>query len=110
MEERKKRLEGRRKQRKEERRNAYYRQKEEEAQRIREEQLKKGNTAFLHVCGGTETSQITNFRWKTWTFVEHVSCLSTNPQVFVFSIPQNVKKKRKTPLKGLVVNVADYGL
>lgn len=56
VEERKKRLEDRRKQRKEERRNTYYRQKEEEAQRIREEQLKKGN---LHVCGGTRTRQIT---------------------------------------------------
>lgn len=42
VEERKKRLEERKKQRKEERRNAYFRQKEEEAQRIREEQLKKG--------------------------------------------------------------------
>lgn len=56
VEERKKRLEDRRKQRKEERRNTYYRQKEEEAQRIREEQLKKGN---LHICGGTHTSQVT---------------------------------------------------
>lgn len=43
VEERKKRLEERKKQRKEDRRNAYYRQKEEEAQRIHEEQLKKGN-------------------------------------------------------------------
>lgn len=58
VEERKKRLEGRRKQRKEERRNTYYRQKEEEAQRIREEQLKKGNTTFLHVCGGTEVEDM----------------------------------------------------
>lgn len=55
VEERKKRLEDRRKQRKEERRNAYYSQKEEEAQRIREEQLKKGN---LNI-GGTSTSQVT---------------------------------------------------
>lgn len=43
MEERKKRMAERKKQRKEDRRNAYYRQKEEEAQRIHEEQLKKGN-------------------------------------------------------------------
>lgn len=42
MEERKRRLEDRKKQRKEDRRNAYHRQKEEEAQRIHEEQLKKG--------------------------------------------------------------------
>lgn len=42
VEERKKRLEERKKQRKEDRRNTYYRQKEEEAQRIHEEQLKKG--------------------------------------------------------------------
>ncbi|KAI5086235.1 eukaryotic translation initiation factor 3 subunit A [Silurus meridionalis] len=42
VEERKKRLEERKKQRKEERRNTFYRQKEEEAQRIEEEQLKKG--------------------------------------------------------------------
>lgn len=41
--ERKKRLEERKKQRKEDRRNTYYRQKEEEAQRIHEEQLKKGS-------------------------------------------------------------------
>lgn len=43
VEERKKRMAERKKQRKEDRRNAYYRQKEEEAQRIHEEQLKKGN-------------------------------------------------------------------
>lgn len=49
MEERKKRLEERKKQRKEDRRNAYYRQKEEEAQRIHEEQLKKGDLC-LHMC------------------------------------------------------------
>lgn len=42
VEERKKRMADRKKQRKEDRRNAYYRQKEEEAQRIHEEQLKKG--------------------------------------------------------------------
>lgn len=42
IEERKKRLEDRKRQRKEERRNTFYRQKEEEAQRIHEEQLKKG--------------------------------------------------------------------
>lgn len=42
IEERKKRLEDRKRQRKEDRRNAYYREKEEEAQRIHEEQLKKG--------------------------------------------------------------------
>lgn len=42
VEERKKRLEERKKQRKEDRRKAYYNQKEEEAQRIHEEQLKKG--------------------------------------------------------------------
>lgn len=42
VEERKKRLEERKRQRKEDRRNGYYRQKEEEAQRIHEEQLKKG--------------------------------------------------------------------
>lgn len=47
VEERKKRLEERKKQRKEDRRNAYYRQKEEEAQRIHEEQLKKGNKCAL---------------------------------------------------------------
>lgn len=46
VEERKKRLEERKKQRKEERRSAFYRQKEEEAQRIREEQLKKGTRDF----------------------------------------------------------------
>lgn len=43
VEERKKRLEERKKQRKEDRRNAFYRQKEEDAQRIHEEQLKKGS-------------------------------------------------------------------
>lgn len=43
VEERKKRLEDRKRQRKEDRRNAYHRQKEEEAQRIHEEQLKRGN-------------------------------------------------------------------
>lgn len=48
VEERKQRLEERKKQRKEERRNSFYRQKEEEAQRIREEQLKKG-TACLFI-------------------------------------------------------------
>lgn len=42
IEERKTRLEDRKRQRKEDRRNAYYREKEEEAQRIHEEQLKKG--------------------------------------------------------------------
>lgn len=42
VEERKKRMADRKKQRKEDRRNAFYRQKEEEAQRIHEEQLKKG--------------------------------------------------------------------
>lgn len=42
VEERKKRLEERKKQRKEDRRKAFYNQKEEEAQRIHEEQLKKG--------------------------------------------------------------------
>lgn len=42
VEERKKRLEERKKQRKEDRRKAFYCQKEEEAQRIHEEQLKKG--------------------------------------------------------------------
>lgn len=46
MEERKKRLEERKRQRKEDRRNAYYRQKEEEAQRIHEEQLKRGNVCL----------------------------------------------------------------
>lgn len=51
MEERKKRLEERKRQRKEDRRNTFYRQKEEEAQRIHEEQLKKGNWyLFTHVC------------------------------------------------------------
>lgn len=43
VEERKKRLEERKKQRKEDRRKAFYNQKEEEAQRIHEEQLKKGS-------------------------------------------------------------------
>ena len=42
VEERKKRMEERKKQRKEDRRNTFYRQKEEDAQRIHEEQLKKG--------------------------------------------------------------------
>lgn len=51
VEERKKRLEERKKQRKEDRRNAFYRQKEEEAQRIHEEQLKKGNLCW-HMCSG----------------------------------------------------------
>ncbi len=55
VEERKKRLEERKKQRKEDRRNAFYRQKEEEAQRIHEEQLKKGNLfLFAHVYWDTE--------------------------------------------------------
>lgn len=49
VEERKKRLEERKIQRKEERRNAFYRQKEEEAQRIREEQLKKGTSVHLNI-------------------------------------------------------------
>lgn len=48
VEERKKRMADRKKQRKEDRRNAYYRQKEEEAQRIHEEQLKKGKL-WTHV-------------------------------------------------------------
>lgn len=48
VEERKKRLEERKIQRKEDRRNTFYRQKEEEAQRIHEEQLKKG-TSELHL-------------------------------------------------------------
>lgn len=47
MEERKKRMADRKTQRKEDRRNAYYRQKEEEAQRIHEEQLKKGNVSMF---------------------------------------------------------------
>lgn len=47
MEERKKRLEERKRQRKEDRRNAYHRQKEEEAQRIHEEQLKRGNKCLF---------------------------------------------------------------
>lgn len=47
VEERKKRMADRKKQRKEDRRNAYYRQKEEEAQRIHEEQLKKGKAFVL---------------------------------------------------------------
>lgn len=42
VEERKKRMEERKRQRKEDRRNTFYRNKEEEAQRIHEEQLKKG--------------------------------------------------------------------
>lgn len=46
VEERKKRLEERKRQRKEDKRNAFYRQKEEEAQRIHEEQLKKGLHSF----------------------------------------------------------------
>lgn len=49
IEERKKRLEDRKRQRKEDRRNAYYREKEEEAQRIHEEQLKKGLYNFFSV-------------------------------------------------------------
>uniref|UniRef100_A0A3B4A2E1 Eukaryotic translation initiation factor 3 subunit A n=1 Tax=Periophthalmus magnuspinnatus TaxID=409849 RepID=A0A3B4A2E1_9GOBI len=44
VEERKKRMEERKRKRKEDRRNDYYRMKEEEAQRIHEEQLKKGET------------------------------------------------------------------
>uniref|UniRef100_A0A672GZI4 Eukaryotic translation initiation factor 3 subunit A n=1 Tax=Salarias fasciatus TaxID=181472 RepID=A0A672GZI4_SALFA len=47
VEERKKRLEDRKRQRKEDRRKAYYCQKEEEAQRIHEEQLKKGDSFKL---------------------------------------------------------------
>lgn len=47
VEERKKRMADRKKQRKEDRRNAYYRQKEEEAQRIHEEQLKKGKPSVF---------------------------------------------------------------
>lgn len=47
---RKKRLEERKRQRKEDRRNAFYLQKEEEAQRIREEQLKRGDVC-LHIFG-----------------------------------------------------------
>lgn len=43
VEERKKRLEERTKQRKEDRRSTFYRQKEEDAQRVHEEQLKKGD-------------------------------------------------------------------
>ncbi|KAK7901404.1 hypothetical protein WMY93_018173 [Mugilogobius chulae] len=45
VEERKKRMEERKRKRKEDRRNDFYRMKEEEAQRIHEEQLKKGGTA-----------------------------------------------------------------
>uniref|UniRef100_A0A8C8D4G3 Eukaryotic translation initiation factor 3 subunit A n=1 Tax=Oncorhynchus tshawytscha TaxID=74940 RepID=A0A8C8D4G3_ONCTS len=45
VEERKKRLEERKIHRKEDRRNTFHRQKEEEAQRIHEEQLKKGTSA-----------------------------------------------------------------
>ena len=45
MEEKKQRMEDRKRQRKEDRRNTFYRQKEEEAQRIHEEQLKKGEAS-----------------------------------------------------------------
>lgn len=63
MEERKKRLEERKKQRKEDRRNTYYRQKEEEAQRIHEEQLKKGNSfTFAYVQWDTEHRPISHDR------------------------------------------------
>lgn len=57
VEERKKRLEERKKQRKEDRRNTYYRQKEEEAQRIHEEQLKKGNLCW-HMCSGKRKAKL----------------------------------------------------
>lgn len=80
MEERKKRLEGRRKQRKEERRNAYYCQKEEEAQRIREEQLKKGND-YISVCGGTEASQVTILGGSRGPFL---SMLHAPPKILKF--------------------------
>lgn len=49
VEERKKRMEERKKQRKEDRRNTFYRQKEEEAQRIHEEQLKKGSGQMIRL-------------------------------------------------------------
>ncbi|MEQ2188148.1 Eukaryotic translation initiation factor 3 subunit A, partial [Goodea atripinnis] len=61
VEERKKRLEERKRQRKEDRRNAFYRQKEEEAQRIHEEQLKKGSFCFSLIkrrtSGGEEAQR-----------------------------------------------------
>lgn len=58
MEERKKRLEERKRKRKEDRRNEFYRMKEEDAQRIHEEQLKKGE--------GYKTRQLQSLIYCKW--------------------------------------------